>query len=231
MSAGNLWKQGVCNLKKILLIHNEWARDDFGLVKGGILPEIEEEFYHITNLIETVSSFPDCTVQPVFYQDITPELVSHIAPDYIIASGRAKDWDFDSIEAAYASELELIRTTDIPFLGICAGHQLIALAYGSRIGKLSETEEDVREMGFVDVEVDPDPLFKGLEPSVSVLMAHRDEVKALPNGFRAIGHSSMCQYAAIAHQTKPMWGVQFHPEIHTPNHQDGTQILRNFLQR
>lgn len=57
-------------------------------------------------------------------------------------------------------------------------------------------------------------------------MSHFDKLVKLPEGFEVIASTQNSEYAGIAHQTKPIYGVQFHPELeHTPR---GIEILRNF---
>ena len=57
-------------------------------------------------------------------------------------------------------------------------------------------------------------------------MSHGDRVMELPPGFRVVGTSANCPFAAIADDARRFYGVQFHPEVmHTP---DGTALLRNF---
>lgn len=71
-----------------------------------------------------------------------------------------------------------------------------------------------------------DRLFQGLEGSMRVWMSHGDKLAKLPEDYHTVATSENSEYAAIAHGTKPIYGIQFHPEVtHTPN---GTKILENF---
>lgn len=71
-----------------------------------------------------------------------------------------------------------------------------------------------------------DRLFQGLEESMQVWMSHGDKLAKLPEGFHTVATSDNSEYAAIAHGTKPIYGLQFHPEVtHTKN---GTKLLSNF---
>jgi GMP synthase (glutamine-hydrolysing) len=61
---------------------------------------------------------------------------------------------------------------------------------------------------------------------ISAYMSHFDKLVKLPAGFVVVASTKNSEYAGIAHQTKPIYGVQFHPELeHTPR---GSEILRNF---
>lgn len=57
-------------------------------------------------------------------------------------------------------------------------------------------------------------------------MSHGDKLSQLPDGFVTIATTKNSPYASIAHQSKPIFGIQFHPEVtHTPR---GTELLKNF---
>jgi len=71
-----------------------------------------------------------------------------------------------------------------------------------------------------------DRLFEGIEDSMRVWMSHGDKLAKLPEGFHTVATSDNSEYAAIAHESKPIYGLQFHPEVtHTQN---GTALLKNF---
>ncbi len=113
----------------------------------------------------------------------------------------------------------------LPVLGICYGLQLMAKMLGGRVDKSAH-----REYGAADVNVvTARGPFAGFEAgtSVKVWMSHGDRVEALPPGFVAIANTPSAPFAAAAHETKPIYGVQFHPEVvHTPR---GKELLRAFL--
>jgi GMP synthase (glutamine-hydrolysing) len=113
----------------------------------------------------------------------------------------------------------------LPVLGICYGLQLLA----HHMGGLVEKSDD-REYGRAILKQEgDDPLFRGLEGGVerTVWMSHGDRVLRLPEGFRVLGTSENSPFAAVRHSQRPIWGVQFHPEVaHT---HDGTGLLRNFV--
>ncbi|PWY92942.1 GMP synthase [Aspergillus heteromorphus CBS 117.55] len=117
----------------------------------------------------------------------------------------------------------------VPILGICYGLQ--EMAY--RLGKDNVDAGTSREYGHADLEAKRldnqghvDKLFAGLEGHIKVWMSHGDKLVKLPEGFHTIATTANSEYAGIAHATKPLYGVQFHPEVtHTPL---GTEILKNF---
>jgi GMP synthase (glutamine-hydrolysing) len=114
----------------------------------------------------------------------------------------------------------------VPVLGICYGEQLICNLLGGKV-----EAGDTREFGRAQVEVVEDnALFQGVwskGQSHTVWMSHGDKVTALPHGFVVTAKTSSAPYAAIADETRRIYGVQFHPEVaHTP---DGAKLLANFV--
>src|SRR5713226_8384917 len=58
-------------------------------------------------------------------------------------------------------------------------------------------------------------------------MSHGDQLSAPPPDFHIIGHTKSAPYAAIAHDTKPIYGIQFHPEVtHSPR---GKEVIARFV--
>ena len=126
-----------------------------------------------------------------------------------------------SIEGAGLSE-EYIKHFDIPILGICLGHQLIAKAYG---GEVSTSETESYAQVKIDIKNDEN-LFEGLAPEIDVWSSHKDEVKTVPEEFEVLASSNLCDVESFKHKDKDVYGIQFHPEgHHTPN---GEVIFNNF---
>jgi len=113
----------------------------------------------------------------------------------------------------------------IPILGICYGHQLIA--YLSN-GKVQPGEK--REYGITYVEIDtPVDVLEGLSQKEIVWMSHGDTVYGLPDEYEVLAHTENCPIAAFKHKEKPIYGLQWHPEVsHT---EMGMQMLKNFIFR
>ena len=126
-----------------------------------------------------------------------------------------------SIEGAGLSE-EYIKHFDIPILGICLGHQLIAKAYG---GEVSTSETESYAQVKIDIKNDEN-LFEGLAPEIDVWSSHKDEVKTVPEEFEVLASSNLCDVESFKHKDKDVYGIQFHPEVHhTPK---GEVIFNNF---
>lgn len=115
-----------------------------------------------------------------------------------------------------------IFNLNLPVLGICYGHQLIAYMLGGKV------EKGHREYGttYVIIE-DHNEILKDLSRVEKVWMSHSDAVVKLPNDFKKLAHSRYSPYAAMKHKSKSIYGVQWHPEvIHTVN---GLKIFKNFI--
>jgi GMP synthase (glutamine-hydrolysing) len=110
-----------------------------------------------------------------------------------------------------------------PILGICYGMQLLADLFG---GKLHRSE--MREYGRAMFKPrERTGLLAGLSESSQVWMSHGDSIMKLPDGFRITGSSDSLEVAAIADDTRHVYGLQFHPEVHHTT--EGKDILHNFL--
>ncbi|KFA93826.1 glutamine-hydrolyzing GMP synthase [Archangium violaceum] len=153
--------------------------------------------------------------------DLAAEDIRRFAPRGIILSGGPA-----SVEAEGSPRCDpYVFSSGLPVLGICYGLQLISKLLGGRVDRSAH-----REYGSAEVEVlaarGPLAGFK-LGERVKVLMSHGDRVDMLPPDFEAIGRSGNSPYAAAAHKSKPIYGLQFHPEVvHTPM---GKEMLRAFL--
>jgi GMP synthase (glutamine-hydrolysing) len=93
--------------------------------------------------------------------------------------------------------------------------QLIAHLQGGGVTRAGRREYG-RAEGSVD---DPAGLFGGFGAGETFLawMSHGDHVEVPPPGFHVTASSSNCAVAAMRHDTRPIYGVQFHPEVaHTP---------------
>ena len=117
----------------------------------------------------------------------------------------------------------------IPVLGICYGMQWITHVLGGRVEK-AERREYGRAQLKVDCEGGPESsaLFAGAPGALRIWNSHGDHVRALPSGFRALGHTENA-IAAVEDCKRRIYATQFHLEVkHTER---GTELLRNFLFR
>ncbi len=147
---------------------------------------------------------------------LSNEEILAMEPDGLIISGGP------SIDRIGRAE-EMVQELDLPILGICLGHQLIARACGGEIAT-------GHKGGYAAVEVeilDEDEILKELGSSTIVWASHADEVTGMPPDFVHLARSDVCEIEAMRHKTRPLFGVQWHPEVsHT---EKGDELLLNFL--
>jgi GMP synthase (glutamine-hydrolysing) len=168
------------------------------------------------------------------FHAVSLKRVKSLNPSHIILSGQSHPWDRYTPESL-AGVLEVIKKAPQPMLGVCGGHQQIALAFGAPIGLMGRLEPGEgyqgakRERGYSPVETNGGGIFKNLPGEITVWHSHFDEVKALPKGFRRTASNETCSIQAMEHAERPLFGVQFHPELFDGEHPDGRKVLENFL--
>lgn len=179
------------------------------------------------------------------YDSVTPERLAAVAAEAVLVSGHSLDLSYYAPETL-AGLTAVYQAWTRPLLGFCGGFQLMAQAYGAPIGPMDTIPDGVtnlhlaviqnvagidQELGFQPVSVRHDhPLFQGLEATPSFYQAHYWEVKQAPAAFDILAHSDHCRIQMLAHQTRPLFGTQFHPEAYDDRFGDGRQFLQNFFQ-
>jgi GMP synthase-like glutamine amidotransferase len=169
------------------------------------------------------------------------KLLDRLGVRAIILSGHSTLID-DYDPLTLAPLLGIIRQTSRPLLGLCGGHQLIGIAFDAPpapMGPLAAGQADPepslapgmrKEWGPSRIQIlDDDPLFAGLGDTAVVEQRHFWELKALPVGFTRLAGSEACPIQAMRHESRPLYGLQFHPERYTEVHPDGRAILANFF--
>ena len=151
--------------------------------------------------------------------DISVERIKEHNPQGLILSGSPS-----SVyeEGAPRCDPELFRM-GLPVLGICYGMQLATEAFG---GKVQSTS--TREYGRAILTADTtSSLFENTSVEQQVWMSHGDQVSNISEDFIALAHTDTCPFAAVKHNSLPIYGIQFHPEVtHSP---EGGELLKNFL--
>ncbi|MFJ4879775.1 aminodeoxychorismate synthase component I [Streptomyces sp. NPDC088745] len=111
----------------------------------------------------------------------------------------------------------------LPVLGVCLGHQGLALAHGGEVGPAPEPRHGRTSA----VRHDGTGLFEGIPDPLEVVRYHSLAVTSLPPALEAIARSADDGVVmALRHRALPLWGVQFHPEsIGTDS---GHHLLANF---
>ncbi len=116
-----------------------------------------------------------------------------------------------------------ILDSELPILGLCYGHQLMAEIAGGKIDSAKH-----REYGTAYVTIDkPLGVLKGLNAKEKVWMSHGDTIVHMPPEYDVLAHTKNCPVAAFRHKKRPIYGLQWHPEVvHT---EKGMQMLQNFI--
>jgi len=116
-----------------------------------------------------------------------------------------------------------ILNLNLPILGICYGHQLIAHLMGGKVLSGKSGEYGLMKLSIKNGQ----EILARLGKSKNVWMNHRDIVVQLPKSFVSVADTEHSKIAAFANKRRKIYGVQFHPEVsHTEN---GEQILKNFV--
>lgn len=114
---------------------------------------------------------------------------------------------------------------NVPILGICYGMQLICKHFGGIVAKADHREYGRSILSIID---DKD-IFKDVanDNKLNVWMSHGDRLEKKPDDFDVIGYTENAPVAAMRHKNKPIYAIQFHPEVaHTVN---GSKIIKNFI--
>ena len=146
-------------------------------------------------------------------------------PDTVILTGSNYMLSKPDTRMVFRPEMDLVREVDLPFLGICFGHQIIGATFGSEVVDLGHNIREFKEVRLLGKE----PIFDGLPGSIRVSESHRQALNRVPQGFRHLAESATSQVEAMCHQERPLYGVQFHPERSDDKHPHGRIIIQNFL--
>jgi GMP synthase (glutamine-hydrolysing) len=142
------------------------------------------------------------------------------AKGIILSGGPASVFD----NAAPALNPEIL-TLSQPMLGLCYGHQLIAQHFGGTVANTGQGEFGKAQLRLIKTS----PLWEQVPETSQVWMSHQDSVTQPPPGFDVIAETLPGSIAAMQHQTRPLFTLQFHPEV--TDSQCGTQILHNFVKQ
>jgi para-aminobenzoate synthetase len=147
-----------------------------------------------------------------------PELAALPVDNIVISPGPGRP----EHERDVGVSLEVLQRAGVPVLGVCLGHQALAHVTGAAIdhapevmhGRLSSIHHDGRG------------LFAGIPQGFAAVRYHSLVVGALPAGLRVTAWTPDDVVMGLEHESRPLWGVQFHPESISTEH--GRTLLRNF---
>jgi len=151
--------------------------------------------------------------------DIDENKIKKINPVGIILSGGP-----ESVTDSFTPRIPQIAfDLNVPLLGICYGMQTLAEQMGGQVISSSH-----KEFGHAELTLKNESnLFEGLSNNENVWMSHGDQVQDLPDNFKLIASTKNAPIAAMQHEVKPIYALQFHPEVtHT---EQGHIVLNNFI--
>lgn len=176
---------------------------DFGSLKS---PEI----------VSVVDEHMDCTL--VHWEEFKIETLPTECVGIILSGAPILITEINL--SLYIDPFNWLKNSPVPVLGICFGHQLIGLVHGA-FGHLQREDRDWQT---IEVLIENE-LFQRL-PSEVEMMEDHCEVISIPPNFELIATSDASINEGMRHVSKPLYGVQFHPEV---SGNMGAQLIGNFV--
>ena len=178
------------------------------------------------------------------YSEITVERMMRLKPAFLVLSPNGIPWcrykgsTGVRLQNFFTALQAIIDVLGVPTVGVCGGHQALALAYGGKVGPILGGENDCFPYGKNPTErgrknvhvVTDDPIFLGLGKKLNLVQSHYDEVKRLPKGFLWLAGNKLSRYQIIRHPSRPAYGIQAHSEYYLTSRPAGGSLLRNFLE-
>lgn len=130
-------------------------------------------------------------------------------------------------EAGICLDLLKAAPDSLPVLGVCLGHQAIGQAFGGAVVRARE----IRHGKISEILNNQTGLFEGLPERYQVVRYHSLAIRTddLPACLVADAYTDDGEIMAVHHETRPIYGVQFHPESILTEH--GHALLKNFLNK
>jgi GMP synthase-like glutamine amidotransferase len=179
---------------------------------------------------------PDVQVEHGHWRDHTTyREVTSPAPDAFVLGPNTTP--FPAYPEDFSEFLAWVRDYQGALLGICGGHQVLALAHGATVAPAHDVPPattsyqglpKLKGPTRITVEHTAHPLLLGLPSVVTLTASHVDEVRALPANFERLARGEACAIQIMGHLTRPQFGIQCHPERPSDD-ADGGRILRNWL--
>jgi GMP synthase (glutamine-hydrolysing) len=178
--------------------------------------------------VQNIEKCTGQTVEKIDYkeQDLHARVVES-GPDLVILTGASALLSKPRTRELFQPEIDLVRKAKFPILGTCYGHQIIGSAFGIPMRDLVQPLHRFEKVSIVRKH----PLFDGLPSEVVVAESHRQELTQVPDEFQHLAQSATSKVEAMVHRSKPIYGVQFHPERSSDDHPHGRLILQNLLKQ
>ncbi len=174
----------------------------------------------VWNLAEYASMFDEVKVVP---NTISLKDVKKLNPDGIIISPGPCS---PESKRDVGNSPEIVLEMDVPILGVCLGHQIIAHVFGGVVGRVKPVHGKSSL-----IEHDGKTIFQGVKNPLEVGRYHSLAVLKVPKGFEVTAKTVDGELVmGIRHKKKPIEGVQFHPESVLTPRSEGLRIVRNFVE-
>jgi GMP synthase (glutamine-hydrolysing) len=163
-----------------------------------------------------------CEIHPF---DVPLATIERMKPEGIILSGGPSSVYDDGAPIPSKDVLAYLQSPPVPVLGVCYGMCVLNVAFGGEVARATRKEFGPAELKIARV----DPLLAIGENTTLVWMSHGDKITRVAKDFDTLATSDNSPYAALRHREKPIYAVQFHPEVTHSVH--GKEIYRNFVLR
>jgi len=189
----------------------------------------------IENILSNIERLVKTPITEVTHLALIAAAAEKFKPDAIVISGTLRDFDYYNPQVIETFG-EFIRTTKIPVLAICGGHQLVGMSFGARVITLDRLEQHEQRLNrpleyqyrFIRITDSKDAIFKGMaNPSsglwqdyttearvLRVWQNHGLQLDRLPEGFSLLATSYLCrnQMMVKRNEGQLIYAVQFHLE-------------------
>jgi anthranilate synthase/aminodeoxychorismate synthase-like glutamine amidotransferase len=189
------------------------------LCKHILLIDNHDSFtYNVVNILRNIEAAGFLVISSDNLNIHNLDIFSHI----IISPGPMKPADFPVLNdvISYCSQ------NNKPLLGICLGHQAICEFFGGELVQLEHVVHGQKKRVQID---NSTPVFKNLPSEIETGLYHSWMIRhqTLPECLKITGMAAGQCLMSVKHQTKNIFGLQFHPESFMTSW--GKQIFKNFL--
>ncbi len=140
-------------------------------------------------------------------------------PDAVVIS----PGPMDPFRAGHLMQMIDYYCERVPVLGICLGHQALALKFGAKL----EHADKPMHGKISRIYCEKDSIFENIPKNFNVVRYHSLIIKELPNTLTALAKTDNGELMAFKHKTLAVYGIQFHPEAALTEY--GLQLLENCL--